>query len=56
MSEKNGTSRSSLDELLEQFESLSAEEQRHEIAEADEYLRANGVKSLDDFDKLMRTK
>jgi len=41
---------------LEEFESLPAKERSQSIADANEYLRANGVKNLNDFDGLMRTK
>jgi hypothetical protein len=47
---------SSLDELLEEFESLSVEERGRQIADANAYLRARCVRSLSDFDKMMLSK
>ncbi len=55
MTEKKATTQSSLGELIERFANMSPEERQRDIAKANEYLRANGVKNLSDFDKLMRS-
>jgi hypothetical protein len=44
--------RSTLDELLGQFERLSPEEQARDVARGDAVRQAEGVRCLSDLDKL----